>query len=48
MGFVLRRLGEFQASVESIEWAIWLSPHDPFRSFWYADKAGSYVALKQV
>ena len=47
MGFVLRRLGEFQASLESIDKAIWLSPHDPFRSLWYADKAGSYLALKQ-
>jgi adenylate cyclase len=47
MGFVMRRLGEFQASVEAIDKAIWLSPHDPFRSVWYADKAGSHLALKQ-
>jgi TolB-like protein/Tfp pilus assembly protein PilF len=47
MGFVMRRLGQFQASVEAIDKAIWLSPHDPFRSGWYADKAGSHLALKQ-
>ena len=47
LGFVMRRLGEFQTSVESIDKAIRLSPDDPFRATWYADKAGSHLALKQ-
>jgi tetratricopeptide (TPR) repeat protein len=34
-------------SLESIDQAIWLSPRDSFRSVWYADKAGSHIALKQ-
>ena len=47
MGFVMRRLGEFQTSLEFIDKAIRLSPRDPFRASWYADKAGSALALKQ-
>jgi adenylate cyclase len=47
MGFVMRRLGEFQTSLELIDKAIRLSPNDPFRGSWYADKAGSDLALKQ-
>ncbi len=47
MGFVMRRLGEFQTSLELIDKAIRLSPRDPFRASWYADKAGSDLALKQ-
>ena len=47
MGFVMRRLGEFQTSLEFIDKAIRLSPRDPFRASWYADKAGSHLALKQ-
>jgi adenylate cyclase len=47
MGFVLRRAGEFQASLEFIDKALRLSPRDPFRALWYADKAGSHFALKQ-
>jgi len=47
MGFVLRRLGEFQTSLEFIDKALRLSPRDPFRALWYADKAGSHFALKQ-
>ncbi len=47
MGFVLRHLGEFQTSLELIDKALRLSPRDPFRAVWYADKAGSHLALKQ-
>ena len=47
MGFVMRRLGEFQTSLEFIDKAIRLSPRDPFRASWYADKASSHLALKQ-
>jgi adenylate cyclase len=47
MGFVMRRLGEFQTSLELIDKALRLSPRDPFRAIWYADKAGSHFALKQ-
>jgi adenylate cyclase len=46
-GFVMRRLGEFQTSLEYIDKAIRLSPRDPFRASWYADKAGTHLALKQ-
>ncbi len=46
-GFVMRRMGEFQKSVELIDKAIWLSPDNPFRSLWDADKASSHLALKQ-
>ena len=47
MGFVMRRVGEFQTSLELIDKALRLSPRDPFRATWYADKAGSHFALKQ-
>ena len=47
IGFVMRRLGEFQTSLELIDKALRLSPRDPFRALWYADKAGSHFALKQ-
>jgi TolB-like protein/Tfp pilus assembly protein PilF len=47
MGFLLRRTCKYQMSLESIDEAIWLSPRDSFRSVWYADKAGSHIALKQ-
>jgi adenylate cyclase len=47
LGFIMRRLGEFQTSLEYIDKAIRLSPDDPFRATWYADKAGSHLALKQ-
>jgi adenylate cyclase len=47
MGFVMRRVGEFQTSLELIDKALRLSPRDPFRATWYADKAGSLFALKQ-
>jgi adenylate cyclase len=47
MGFVKRRLGEFETSLEFIDKAIRLSPRDPFRALWYMDKAGSHLALKQ-
>ena len=47
LGFLLRRICKYQMSLESIDQAIWLSPRDSFRSVWYADKAGSHIALKQ-
>jgi adenylate cyclase len=47
LGFTMRRLGEFQTSLELIDKALRLSPRDPFRALWYADKAGSHFALKQ-
>jgi TolB-like protein len=47
LGFLLRRVCDFRMSLESIDEAIWLSPRDSFRSVWYADKAGSHIALKQ-
>ena len=47
-GFVMRRLGEFRTSLEFVDKAIRLSPRDPFRASWYADKAGTHLALKQT
>jgi class 3 adenylate cyclase/TolB-like protein/Tfp pilus assembly protein PilF len=47
MGFVMRRVGEFQTSLELLDRALRISPRDPFRATWYADKAGSHFALKQ-
>jgi tetratricopeptide (TPR) repeat protein len=47
LGLLLRRICKDQMSLESIDEAIWLSPRDSFRSVWYADKAGSHIALKQ-
>jgi class 3 adenylate cyclase/TolB-like protein len=47
IGFLMRRIGQFQASLESIDKAIWLSPDDPSRASWLADKAGTHLALKQ-
>jgi TolB-like protein/Tfp pilus assembly protein PilF len=47
MGFLMRRVGEFERSLEFIDKALRLSPRDPFRATWYADKAGSHFALKQ-
>ena len=47
MGYAYRRLGQFETSLELIDKAIRLSPHDPFLLSWYADKAGALVALKQ-
>ncbi len=43
----MRRRGEFKTSLELIDKALRLSPRDPFRATWYADKAGSHFALKQ-
>jgi tetratricopeptide (TPR) repeat protein len=47
LGFLTRRIGEFQTSLKLIDQAIWLSPHDSFRGSWLADKGGSHLALKE-
>jgi adenylate cyclase len=47
IGFVKRRLGEFETSLEFVDKAIRLSPRDPFRALWYMDKSSSHLALKQ-
>ena len=47
LGLLVRRICEFRMSLEWIDEAIWLRPRDSFRSVWYADKAGSHIALKQ-
>jgi len=47
LGCVMRLIGEFRTSLELFDQAIWLSPHDPFRASWLADKAGSHLAMKQ-
>ena len=40
MGFVMRRLGEFQTSLEFIDKAIRLSPRDPFRGYMVRGQSG--------
>ena len=47
MGYAYRRLGQFEKSLEFIDKAIRLSPHDPDLPSWYADKAAAHLALKQ-
>jgi adenylate cyclase len=47
MGYAYRRLGQFETSLEFVDKAIRLSPHDPSLPTWYADKASALVALKQ-
>jgi len=47
LGFVYRRVGQFEAGLEFIEKAIRLSPHDPNQPVWYLDRAGAHLALKQ-
>jgi adenylate cyclase len=46
MGVVKLRQGEFEASLELLDKAIRLSPHDPMLPGWYADKAIALLALK--
>jgi adenylate cyclase len=40
-------LGEFERSVEFLDRAIRLSPHDPALQHWYSDKAIAYFSQKQ-
>jgi adenylate cyclase len=47
MGYAYRRLGQFEKSLEFVDKAIRLSPHDRQVSTWYADKAAAHLALKQ-
>ena len=37
MGYAYRRLGQFETSLEFVDKAIRLSPHDPSLPTWYAD-----------
>ena len=47
MGSAYRLLGQFETSLEFIDKAIRLSPHDIDLSFWYTEEAGTHAALKQ-
>ncbi len=40
-------LGQFEKSLENLDKAIRLSPHDPSLHYWYAGKATAHFALKQ-
>ena len=40
-------LGQFEKSLEYLDKAIRLSPHDPTLAAWYLGKAASYFGLKQ-
>jgi tetratricopeptide (TPR) repeat protein len=47
MGINYRGFGQFEKSLELIDKAIRLSPHEPTLAFWYREKADTYFALKQ-
>jgi len=40
-------LGQFEKSLENLDKAIRLSPHDPSLHYWYAGKATAHLGLKQ-
>ena len=41
-------LGQFEKSLENLDKAIRLSPHDPSLHYWYAGKATAHFGLKQT
>jgi TolB-like protein/class 3 adenylate cyclase/Tfp pilus assembly protein PilF len=47
LGLDSQNLGEFEKSLEFLNKAIRLSPHDPALALWYNIKAGSHFGLKQ-
>ena len=47
LGWDYQYLGQFEKSLEYLDKAIRLSPHDPYVSAWYLGKAASHFGLKQ-
>jgi TolB-like protein/DNA-binding winged helix-turn-helix (wHTH) protein/cytochrome c-type biogenesis protein CcmH/NrfG len=47
LGGFVRRLGQFERSLELIDKALRLSPRDPSVSYWYGAKADALFALKR-
>jgi tetratricopeptide (TPR) repeat protein len=47
MGINYRGFGQFEKSLELIDKAIQLSPHEPTLAYWYRKKADAYFALTQ-
>ena len=47
LAFNDEELGQFEKSLENLDKAIRLSPHDPSLHYWYAGKATAHFALKQ-
>ena len=47
LAFNDEQLGQFDKSLENLDKAIRLSPHDPSLHYWYAGKATAHFALKQ-
>jgi TolB-like protein/DNA-binding winged helix-turn-helix (wHTH) protein/Tfp pilus assembly protein PilF len=47
LGNLVRRLGQFERSLELIDKALRLSPRDPSVSYWYTGKADALFALKR-
>src|SRR5580692_1397102 len=46
LGVTYARIGDYEKSLEFLDKAIRLSPHDPLLYDWYADKADAYFGLK--
>ncbi|MBV8107968.1 MAG: adenylate/guanylate cyclase domain-containing protein [Hyphomicrobiales bacterium] len=46
LGVTYARIGDYEKSLEVLDKAIRLSPHDPLLYDWYANKAGAYFGLK--
>jgi len=47
LAFNDENLGQYDKSLENLDKAIRLSPHDPSLHYWYAGKATAHFALKQ-
>jgi tetratricopeptide (TPR) repeat protein len=47
LGFDYLYLGQFEKSIEYLDKAIRLSPHDPTLALWYEQKAADHFGLKQ-
>jgi tetratricopeptide (TPR) repeat protein len=47
LGYDSQSLGQFEKSLEYLDKAIRLSPHDPYLGDWYNSEAGGHFALKQ-
>jgi len=46
LGVTYARIGDYEKSLEFLDKAIRLSPHDPLLYDWYADKADAYFGVK--
>jgi adenylate cyclase len=46
LGVTYARIGDYEKSLEFLDKAIRLSPHDPLLYDWYSDKADAYFGLK--